>query len=322
MTSISYTGRRVAPREVSYVRQNINHRTTRHRKAAKSYDLTTILSIILAILTFITICVALGKAFRKIERPAADTAAYSASTLKMMMDMEDFPPIQATSQPQITPVETAVVEEIEEDAIEPVTTTRLGVTVNGYNNDVDYTAAINQTYDMISDDPSNAEHLLSLCEIYETQRNMKIEDNGLDFEKTNVFSAENSYEEIDAIRNPHVAYYDYTEDDLIYLARIINAEAGSYWCSDEHQQAVASVVMNRRSSSKFPNTVYDVIHAEGQYPNTCNSTSYTERSLENARQVLEYGPTVKGVWQANFVQGTQIEKVFSYPGHSTTYICI
>jgi N-acetylmuramoyl-L-alanine amidase len=49
----------------------------------------------------------------------------------------------------------------------------------------------------------------------------------------------------------------YTEDELYWLAKIVYAEAMED--TDEGQQAVANVVLNRVSSSEFPNSIYKVI---------------------------------------------------------------
>lgn len=50
-------------------------------------------------------------------------------------------------------------------------------------------------------------------------------------------------------------------DDLTLLACLVQCESGSY----EGQLAVANVVLNRVNSSKFPNTISDVIYAAGQF---------------------------------------------------------
>ncbi len=49
----------------------------------------------------------------------------------------------------------------------------------------------------------------------------------------------------------------YTSSDLEWLAKIVHAEAGGE--PDDGKVAVANVVMNRKHSSEFPNTVYDVV---------------------------------------------------------------
>lgn len=80
---------------------------------------------------------------------------------------------------------------------------------------------------------------------------------------------------------------EYTDEDLLWLARIIYAEAGGE--SLECQIAVGSTVLNRVQSKLFPNTIYDVIFAPNQFSpvkigtiyNTPSATSY-----EAARRCL------------------------------------
>lgn len=129
------------------------------------------------------------------------------------------------------------------------------------------------------------------------------------------------------------AQSDYTKNDLMLLARIIENEAGSNWCTDEHQRAVASVVMNRVNDARFPDTVYGVIsqgwngecpiqYAVGGEERFFNIMP-SERAIANAEFVLNYGATVDGaVWQSEFVQG-EIVEVFAYPEiqSTITYIC-
>ncbi len=54
------------------------------------------------------------------------------------------------------------------------------------------------------------------------------------------------------------------DEQLLWLARIVNIEARGD--SLYKKLAVAGVVMNRVNSKHFPNTVYDVIKAKGQFP--------------------------------------------------------
>lgn len=56
----------------------------------------------------------------------------------------------------------------------------------------------------------------------------------------------------------------YTDEDLMWLARIVHVEVKGL--SVNGRVAVANVVLNRVKNPKFPNTVYDVIHASGQFP--------------------------------------------------------
>ena len=55
----------------------------------------------------------------------------------------------------------------------------------------------------------------------------------------------------------------YTDQDLDLLARLVTAEAGGEPL--EAQVGVAAVVLNRVQSSKFPNSIYDVIYAPNQF---------------------------------------------------------
>ena len=51
--------------------------------------------------------------------------------------------------------------------------------------------------------------------------------------------------------------------DRELLARLVQCEAGGE--GDNGMRAVASVVMNRVRSPRFPNTVRDVVYAPGQF---------------------------------------------------------
>ena len=56
----------------------------------------------------------------------------------------------------------------------------------------------------------------------------------------------------------------YNDEDLMWLARIVHVEVKGL--SINGKVAVANVVLNRVKSPEFPNTVYDVIFANGQFP--------------------------------------------------------
>ena len=49
----------------------------------------------------------------------------------------------------------------------------------------------------------------------------------------------------------------YTDEDLIWLARIINVEGGGL--SLDARLAIANVVINRKESPRFPDSIHDVI---------------------------------------------------------------
>lgn len=132
----------------------------------------------------------------------------------------------------------------------------------------------------------------------------------------------------------------YTEDDLNLLAWIIFVEAGDNSCSDEEQQLVGQVVMNRLAmggiSGKLTNpTIADVFNERGQYymaikrgynitPWNINLASVTEKCYQNAKAVLE-GEVIcpeNVVYQATFPQGHGIYKSFYHSYYNnTTYFC-
>lgn len=117
-------------------------------------------------------------------------------------------------------------------------------------------------------------------------RNVKIDEQGLTY--------------------PKVAW-----DDLYLLAKIIYAEAGSYWLPDSWKMSVGEVVLNRVASPEFPNTIQEVIYQPGQYYGS--QSRYFEdlrpdlRCVDLAKRLLEgerilNDPSV--VFQANFKQGS------------------
>jgi len=56
----------------------------------------------------------------------------------------------------------------------------------------------------------------------------------------------------------------YSDEDILWLARIVDVETGD--ASVNKRIAVANVVLNRVKDERFPNTIYDVIFASGQFP--------------------------------------------------------
>lgn len=214
-------------------------------------------------------------------------------------------------------------QEEEEDPIpDGITTTRSGVIVTDFDEGVDYSGLMHQCLDQALES-ENPEPLLAMAEIYETKRNLKIESMGEDcsFEQTDIFKEDNDLKEIrHSIYGPYMEYTDY---DLMRLACIIQAEGGSDYITDEHQRDIASVVINRLGRPGFANnhSIGSLIDSDGQYPATHNNRYYTERAMENARYVLEYGPTTTGVYQANFEQGVETLAIYEYPYCDPTYIC-
>ena len=114
----------------------------------------------------------------------------------------------------------------------------------------------------------------------------------------------------------------YSGDDLWYLSRVIQSEAG--YCTQEMQEAVGSVVLNRVASNKFPNTIAEVIQQPGQYSTVSwlASNEPTQEALAVAVDLLENGSKLPEdiLYQANFPQGTYTYKTIS-TSYSTMYFC-
>lgn len=118
----------------------------------------------------------------------------------------------------------------------------------------------------------------------------------------------------------------WSDEELELLARLIYCEAGSDEISDEHQQLVAQVVINRVNDGRFPNTISEVIYQKGQYACVGNtrwdSKEVPERCYNNALKALngEVQAPENLIFQANFEQGTEIYKIFK-TSYSVTYFC-
>lgn len=79
----------------------------------------------------------------------------------------------------------------------------------------------------------------------------------------------------------------YTEEELDLLSRLIFAEVGCEWIPDDIQLYVGSVVLNRVESDLFPDNIYDVIYAKGQYSPTWSgaiNNTPDERTIANAKK--------------------------------------
>ena len=108
------------------------------------------------------------------------------------------------------------------------------------------------------------------------------------------------------------------EKELDLLARLIQAEAGADWCTDELQRAVGSVVLNRMDDGRYPDTMKEVIYQKGQYSTAKSgkiNQEATDRAKANAEYLLKEGSTLPSdvIFQANFKQGkvyTELQGVY------------
>ena len=108
-----------------------------------------------------------------------------------------------------------------------------------------------------------------------------------------------------------VAYANYDED-LYILSHVICGEAEG--CYRDMKLSVGSVVLNRVSDKRFPDTIAEVVFQQGQYACTWDGNYYREPSQDTiniAAELLEKGPAIDEsvVWQAEFPQGYGIYDV-------------
>ncbi|MCD8083487.1 MAG: cell wall hydrolase [Clostridiales bacterium] len=98
----------------------------------------------------------------------------------------------------------------------------------------------------------------------------------------------------------------YTDEDLTILAHVLAGECQSY--PDEEQLYVGSVVLNRVTSSHYPNSIKEVVFQKHQYSCVSDGNYYrepTERNWANARQLLENGSVLPSyvIYQSGGRQG-------------------
>lgn len=79
----------------------------------------------------------------------------------------------------------------------------------------------------------------------------------------------------------------------------------------KQQLYTGSVVLNRVTSKRYPNTIYDVVFQRGQYACTWDGNydkAPSERSIEAAKYLLENGSQIPYyvLYQAEFKQGDGI----------------
>lgn len=196
------------------------------------------------------------------------------------------------------------------------------IEVKGYDPKTDYMAEIMRALQ------DGSAYAMQIGAIFERQRNLKIEEQGLEYQKTSYFTDYTTAGEIlEAIEEAKRPKPTYTEEDLDLLARIINAEAGCDWMPDWVQQMVGSVVLNRVESDLFPDTIREVIYQPGQYGPVYNGMIYqtpTAKSLENARYLLENGSICPSnvTGQNGVISGSGVYTSYYDPILGTTiYFC-
>ena len=115
--------------------------------------------------------------------------------------------------------------------------------------------------------------------------------------------------------------YSYTQADVELLASLIQSEAGSDWMSNELQQWVGQVVMNRVASPDFENTIKGVIFEKGQYSTAYRLQKPSSRAIKNAEIVLKGKSNCPRdvIWQANYKQGIVVRSFYDKTLGTTSY---
>lgn len=121
---------------------------------------------------------------------------------------------------------------------------------------------------------------------------------------------------------PYIAW-----DDLFLLAKIMFAEAGSNWLTDEHRLYVGNVLLNRVASSEFPDSIEECLYQPGQYYGSGSvyfeNLRPTEREVKLALRLLEgerFMP-LSVVFQSNEKQGSGIWLEIRDNLLGSTYFC-
>lgn len=122
-------------------------------------------------------------------------------------------------------------------------------------------------------------------------------------------------------------YEKYSFNDLMLLSKIIYAEAGSEWLSDDWKMCVGEVVLNRVASPEFPDTVEEVLAQPGQYYGS--NSSYFNNLLPSYRCAMAAVRLMNGekllessvVFQANFKQGGGTCEAYHDQYLGWTYFC-
>lgn len=117
--------------------------------------------------------------------------------------------------------------------------------------------------------------------------------------------------------------YDISEEDYSFLLKIVQAEAG---CEDmEGKMLVAGVIMNRVKSSRFPDTVTEVICQKEnnvyQFSPVGNGTFYSakpsEETIEAVDRVLKGEDITQGALYFAARKYAQPEKMKWFDAHLT-----
>lgn len=194
------------------------------------------------------------------------------------------------------------------------------VAITGYDTNTNYMGL------MLDAANDGSPHAMAMGSIYEAQRNLKVSENTGNH-TTNFFNDSNPENVKNAINTYLTPRCFYSDEDVYLVAKIMTAEAGSDWLSDEWKMSVGNVLLNRVESPEFPNAVIDCIYQNGQYysrrskyfanlvpSQKCIDLAYR---LCNGERVLP----ADVVFQANYSQGGGCYKKMHDSLLGNTYFC-
>ena len=93
-----------------------------------------------------------------------------------------------------------------------------------------------------------------------------------------------------------------SQEEYILLCNAVGHEAGSNWITDYNKAYVVEVIMNRKNSPGFPNTIYDVLTQYGQFS---GAWSYVDLGTYSSRvtQSVKDAVTLYFMEPESFTQG-------------------
>ena len=152
-------------------------------------------------------------------------------------------------------------------------------------------------------------------------------------------AAKSSWEGAAKAIDGYLRLSQYTDEDIRILATTVYYEAGG--TTEQLREYVAQVVLNRVADSRFPNTIYAVVTAPGQYAGSYATAEATQaiKDKDARNGTFNYATCVTSakkammgavdmpsnvVFEANFKQGTGVWKaIYFNSGYfsSTSYYC-
>lgn len=190
------------------------------------------------------------------------------------------------------------------------------IKVTGFDPSVDYSAEMARCL------ADGSPYAIQIGRIYEAQRNLKIKTLGITKYKPTTFFADNNTAKdikaaMEASKKPK-----YTEEDLYWLSRCVNAEMGCSWMPDWVQRDTASVVIN---NAKWLNkSIKQTIFTPGKYGCVNSGSIYktpNQKVINNCIYVLDNGTTLPShiIGQSGYPCGPVYKSYYDSILGTTTY---